>query len=178
MQGQGLMPDGTTRFSTLDGKPIYHFMGCSTFSEYTGTCSNCDTSRHAIIHRERHTVCPLTEWLDLILLCAVVAEISCAKVPAGTPLDKVGPRRDTHYWCSNGRSRQSSISFIRVNQAKSRCVPCDMVQVCLFGCGVSTGLGAVLKTCNVRRYPQSCWHPILASLKRRQLSHRYPVIRC
>lgn len=54
VQGQGLMPDGTTRFTTLDGKPIYHFMGCSTFSEYT-----------------------------------VVAEISCAKVPVGTPLDKV-----------------------------------------------------------------------------------------
>lgn len=34
-QGKGLMPDGTTRFSTKDGKPIYHFMGCSTFSEYT-----------------------------------------------------------------------------------------------------------------------------------------------
>lgn len=28
------MPDGTTRFSK-DGKPIFHFMGCSTFSEYT-----------------------------------------------------------------------------------------------------------------------------------------------
>jgi S-(hydroxymethyl)glutathione dehydrogenase/alcohol dehydrogenase len=33
-QGQGLMPDGTSRFS-IDGKIIYHFMGCSTFSEYT-----------------------------------------------------------------------------------------------------------------------------------------------
>ena len=33
-QGQGLMPDGTSRFS-LDGKPIFHFMGTSTFSEYT-----------------------------------------------------------------------------------------------------------------------------------------------
>lgn len=33
-QGQGVMPDGTSRFS-IDGKPIYHFMGCSTFSEYT-----------------------------------------------------------------------------------------------------------------------------------------------
>jgi S-(hydroxymethyl)glutathione dehydrogenase/alcohol dehydrogenase len=29
------MPDGTSRFTTYDGKPIYHFMGCSTFSEYT-----------------------------------------------------------------------------------------------------------------------------------------------
>ena len=29
------MPDGTTRFTTTDGTPIYHFMGCSSFSEYT-----------------------------------------------------------------------------------------------------------------------------------------------
>ena len=29
------MPDGTSRFSTMDGQVIYHFMGCSTFSEYT-----------------------------------------------------------------------------------------------------------------------------------------------
>lgn len=33
-QGKGVMPDGTSRFSK-DGKQIYHFMGCSTFSEYT-----------------------------------------------------------------------------------------------------------------------------------------------
>ncbi|ORX48030.1 alcohol dehydrogenase [Hesseltinella vesiculosa] len=33
-QGRGLMPDETTRF-TCNGKPIYHYMGCSTFSEYT-----------------------------------------------------------------------------------------------------------------------------------------------
>jgi len=33
-QGRGLMPDGTTRFYK-DGKPLYHYMGCSTFSEYT-----------------------------------------------------------------------------------------------------------------------------------------------
>ncbi|MFI3256424.1 MAG: S-(hydroxymethyl)glutathione dehydrogenase/class III alcohol dehydrogenase [Psittacicella sp.] len=33
-QGKGLMPDGTTRFYQ-DGNPIYHYMGCSTFSEYT-----------------------------------------------------------------------------------------------------------------------------------------------
>ena len=33
-QGKGLMPDGTTRFYK-DGQPIYHYMGCSTFSEYT-----------------------------------------------------------------------------------------------------------------------------------------------
>jgi len=34
-QGQGVMPDGTTRFKTADGTPLAHFMGCSTFSEYT-----------------------------------------------------------------------------------------------------------------------------------------------
>jgi len=75
-QGQGVMPDGTTRFSDKDGKPIYHFMGCSTMSEYT-----------------------------------VLAEISCAKIDKAAPLDKV----------------------------------------CLFGCGVSTGLGAVWNTCKVEK---------------------------
>ncbi len=34
-QGKGLMPDGTVRFHCR-GQPIYHYMGCSTFSEYTG----------------------------------------------------------------------------------------------------------------------------------------------
>ena len=34
IQGKGLMPDGTSRF-TCNGKPIFHYMGCSTFSEYT-----------------------------------------------------------------------------------------------------------------------------------------------
>jgi len=33
--GRGVMPDGTTRFHTLDGKDILHYMGCSTFSQYT-----------------------------------------------------------------------------------------------------------------------------------------------
>ncbi|MFT5995912.1 MAG: S-(hydroxymethyl)glutathione dehydrogenase/alcohol dehydrogenase, partial [Glaciecola sp.] len=33
-QGRGLMPDGTSRFYK-DGKPLFHYMGCSTFSEYT-----------------------------------------------------------------------------------------------------------------------------------------------
>ncbi|RWS10863.1 Alcohol dehydrogenase class-3-like protein [Dinothrombium tinctorium] len=33
-QGKGVMPDGTSRFS-CNGKPLYHFMGCSTFSQYT-----------------------------------------------------------------------------------------------------------------------------------------------
>lgn len=74
-QGKGLMPDGTTRFSK-DGKPIYHYMGTSTFAEYT-----------------------------------VVAEISLAKIDPEAPLDKV----------------------------------------CLLGCGVTTGIGAVLNTAKVEK---------------------------
>ncbi len=72
-QGKGLMPDGTTRFS-YQGQPIYHYMGTSTFSEYT-----------------------------------VVPEISLAKIDKDAPLDKV----------------------------------------CLLGCGVTTGIGAVLNTAKV-----------------------------
>ena len=73
-QGQGLMPDGTTRFSK-DGKPIYHYMGTSTFSEYT-----------------------------------VIPEISLAKISKEAPLEKV----------------------------------------CLLGCGVTTGMGAVANTAKVK----------------------------
>lgn len=72
-QGQGLMPDGTTRFYQ-DGKPIYHYMGCSTFSEYT-----------------------------------VLPEIALAKVNSDAPLE----------------------------------------EVCLLGCGVTTGMGAVMNTAKV-----------------------------
>ncbi|MGF1702365.1 S-(hydroxymethyl)glutathione dehydrogenase/class III alcohol dehydrogenase [Photobacterium makurazakiensis] len=72
-QGKGLMPDGTTRFS-INGEPIYHYMGTSTFSEYT-----------------------------------VLPEISLAKVNPEAPLE----------------------------------------EVCLLGCGVTTGMGAVMNTAKV-----------------------------
>ncbi len=72
-QGKGLMPDGTSRFSK-NGKTIFHYMGTSTFSEYT-----------------------------------VVPEIAVAKISKTAPLDKV----------------------------------------CLLGCGVTTGIGAVLNTAKV-----------------------------
>jgi S-(hydroxymethyl)glutathione dehydrogenase/alcohol dehydrogenase len=72
-QGKGLMPDGTTRFS-YQGQPVYHYMGTSTFSEYT-----------------------------------VVAEVSLAKIDPHAPLEKV----------------------------------------CLLGCGVTTGIGAVHNTARV-----------------------------
>ncbi|PHP28411.1 S-(hydroxymethyl)glutathione dehydrogenase/class III alcohol dehydrogenase [Limimaricola cinnabarinus] len=73
-QGQGLMPDGSSRFSTLDGDPILHYMGCSTFSN--------------------HTVLP---------------EIALAKVREDAPFDKI----------------------------------------CYIGCGVTTGVGAVINTAQV-----------------------------
>lgn len=72
-QGRGLMPDGTSRFS-LNGKTLYHYMGTSTFSEYT-----------------------------------VLPEISLAKISKEAPLDKV----------------------------------------CLLGCGITTGIGAVRNTAKV-----------------------------
>lgn len=73
-QGKGLMPDGTTRFSMLDGTPIHHYMGCSTFAN--------------------HTVMP---------------EIALAKVRRDAPFDKI----------------------------------------CYIGCGVTTGIGAVINTAKV-----------------------------
>jgi S-(hydroxymethyl)glutathione dehydrogenase/alcohol dehydrogenase len=73
-QGKGVMPDGTSRFS-YNGQPIYHYMGCSTFSEYT-----------------------------------VVAEVSLAKI-------------DPH---------------------------ANPEHVCLLGCGVTTGLGAVKNAAKVQ----------------------------
>ena len=73
-QGKGLMPDGTTRFFK-DGKPIYHYMGTSTFAEHT-----------------------------------VVPEIALAKINKEAPLEKV----------------------------------------CLLGCGVTTGMGAVKNTAKVQ----------------------------
>ncbi|MBT9554495.1 MAG: S-(hydroxymethyl)glutathione dehydrogenase/class III alcohol dehydrogenase [Myxococcales bacterium] len=72
-QGRGLMPDGTSRFS-LGGKPLHHYMGCSTFANYT-----------------------------------VLPEIALAKIRPDAPFDKV----------------------------------------CYIGCGVTTGIGAVVFTAKV-----------------------------
>jgi len=72
-QGKGLMPDGTSRFS-LDGRMLHHYMGCSTFANYT-----------------------------------VLPEIAVAKIRDDAPFDKV----------------------------------------CYIGCGVTTGIGAVINTAKV-----------------------------
>jgi S-(hydroxymethyl)glutathione dehydrogenase / alcohol dehydrogenase len=73
-QGKGLMPDGTSRFSTSDKRPIHHYMGCSTFAH--------------------HSVMP---------------EIAVARVRSDAPFDKI----------------------------------------CYIGCGVTTGIGAVIWTAKV-----------------------------
>ncbi|MDG2277181.1 MAG: S-(hydroxymethyl)glutathione dehydrogenase/class III alcohol dehydrogenase [Pseudomonadales bacterium] len=72
-QGQGLMPDGTSRFS-MNGAPLFHYMGTSTFSNFT-----------------------------------VLPDIAVAKIRPDAPFDKV----------------------------------------CYIGCGVTTGLGAVMNTAQV-----------------------------
>jgi S-(hydroxymethyl)glutathione dehydrogenase/alcohol dehydrogenase len=72
-QGQGLMPDGSSRFS-LNGEKVFHYMGCSTFSNFT-----------------------------------VLPEIALAKVNPDAPFDKI----------------------------------------CYIGCGVTTGIGAVINTAQV-----------------------------
>ncbi|MFC5585854.1 S-(hydroxymethyl)glutathione dehydrogenase/class III alcohol dehydrogenase [Nitratireductor kimnyeongensis] len=72
-QGQGLMPDGTSRFS-INGEKLHHYMGCSTFSNFT-----------------------------------VLPEIAVAKVNPDAPFDKI----------------------------------------CYIGCGVTTGVGAVINTAKV-----------------------------
>jgi len=72
-QGKGVMPDGTSRFS-LNGKPLHHYMGCSTFANFT-----------------------------------VLPEIAVAKIREDAPFDKV----------------------------------------CYIGCGVTTGIGAVINTAKV-----------------------------
>ncbi len=72
-QGKGVMPDGTSRFS-LEGRMVHHYMGCSTFSNYT-----------------------------------VLPEIALAKIREDAPFEKV----------------------------------------CYIGCGVTTGIGAVINTAKV-----------------------------
>jgi S-(hydroxymethyl)glutathione dehydrogenase/alcohol dehydrogenase len=74
-QGKGVMPDGTTRFKRADGTPLYHFMGCSTFSEYTVCLPNIFLWR-----------CSFT---PLFIYSQVLAAISCAKVSTAAPLEKM-----------------------------------------------------------------------------------------
>ena len=115
-QGSGFMPDGTSRFS-LNGKPLFHFMGCSTFSEVRSP-SFSDASFTFLLRRVSLT---FSDALFAFSEYTVLAEISCAKIAPEAPLEKM----------------------------------------CLLGCGVSTGWGAVWNTCKVQRGTKSavCLEP-------------------
>ncbi|EPX72891.1 glutathione-dependent formaldehyde dehydrogenase [Schizosaccharomyces octosporus yFS286] len=82
-QGRGLLPDGTSRFS-IDGKPLLHYMGCSSFSQYTVVA---DISLAAISHSAPlRSVC--------LLGCGVTtgfgAVTHSAKVEAGSTVAVIG----------------------------------------------------------------------------------------
>lgn len=72
-QGRGLMPDETVRF-TCKGQPIYHYMGTSTFSEYTGRWRR----------EQRRGV-----WCASLTLWIVVADVSVVKVDPKPSLQKL-----------------------------------------------------------------------------------------
>jgi Zn-dependent alcohol dehydrogenase len=79
-KGKGVMPDGTVRFH-CKGKDLFHYMGCSTFAQYTG---NMARTRHAC---QGARPCALT---PVCAACAdaVVADISVAVVQREAPLEK------------------------------------------------------------------------------------------
>jgi len=63
-QGKGLMPDGTTRFS-MNGQPIYHYMGTSCFSEYTVVCEISLTKVDFKEHLKKELKIKITVFLYL-----------------------------------------------------------------------------------------------------------------
>jgi len=80
-QGKGVMPDGTTRFYK-EGKPIYHYMGCSTFSEYTvlPTISLVKVSKQAPLEEICLLGCGITTGIGSVLNVAKVEPGSCVAV--------------------------------------------------------------------------------------------------
>ena len=82
-QGQGLMPDGTSRF-TLKGKPIFHYMGTSTFSEYTvlPEISVAKISQAAPLEKVCLLACGVTTGIGAVL--------NTAKVEAGSTVAVFG----------------------------------------------------------------------------------------
>eukprot|EP01006_Ploeotia_vitrea_P057433 TRINITY_DN68176_c1_g7_i1.p2 TRINITY_DN68176_c1_g7~~TRINITY_DN68176_c1_g7_i1.p2 ORF type:complete len:392 (-),score=199.74 TRINITY_DN68176_c1_g7_i1:59-1234(-) len=80
-QGRGLMPDGTTRF-TCKGKPIYHFMGTSTFSQYTvlPEISVAKIPQHAPADKVCLLACGITTGVGAVRNTAKVEEGSTVAV--------------------------------------------------------------------------------------------------
>ncbi|GAV04671.1 hypothetical protein RvY_14921 [Ramazzottius varieornatus] len=80
-QGQGLMPDGTSRFR-CNGKPVFHFMGCSTFSEYTvvSAISLCKVNEKAPLEKVGLLGCGLTTGYGAALNTADVQKDSTVAI--------------------------------------------------------------------------------------------------
>lgn len=80
-QGKGLMPDGTSRF-TCKGQEIFHYMGCSTFSEYTvvAEISIAKVSKQAAMNRVCLLGCGITTGYGAALNTANVEEGSIVAV--------------------------------------------------------------------------------------------------
>lgn len=76
------MPDGTSRFKDSDGKPIYHFMGCSTMSEYTviAEISCAKISKEMALEKAALFGCGVTTGLGKVnVLFCVVAKFQKKK---------------------------------------------------------------------------------------------------
>ncbi|MGH8428727.1 MAG: S-(hydroxymethyl)glutathione dehydrogenase/class III alcohol dehydrogenase [Gammaproteobacteria bacterium] len=82
-QGRGVMPDGTSRFS-MNGKPIYHYMGTSTFSEYTvlPEISVAKINKDAPLEKVCLLACGVTTGIGAVL--------NTAKVEAGATVAVFG----------------------------------------------------------------------------------------
>ena len=130
-QGKGVMPDGTSRFTLKkDGSTIYHFMGCSTFAEYT-----VRTHRLIAPHPPPHALSAPRPLRPHALP---------APRPSGRPRPAASAHRPPPTQASACRAQVlAEISCAKVDPAV------DLSKACLFGCGISTGLGAVWNNCKV-----------------------------
>ncbi|RUO96376.1 alcohol dehydrogenase, class III [Jimgerdemannia flammicorona] len=81
-QGRGLMPDETSRF-TCKGQQLFHYMGCSTFSEYTGTYSSFPVPKDLV--RPVLNDCIIS--FSLPVKSPVVADVSVVKINPKAKLD-------------------------------------------------------------------------------------------
>lgn len=80
-QGRGVFPDETTRF-TCKGQKVFHFMGCSTFSQYTVVLeiSVVKVSTHAALNKACLLGCGITTGLGAVLNTAKVEPLSTVAV--------------------------------------------------------------------------------------------------
>jgi S-(hydroxymethyl)glutathione dehydrogenase/alcohol dehydrogenase len=87
-----MMPDGTSRFTTLDGTPIYHFMGCSTFAEYTVIAEISAAKINPLMPLNKACLfgCGVATGLGAVWnTCKVEAGSSVAGAYTGPPFDSI-----------------------------------------------------------------------------------------